>query len=89
VILTIKAIKGTGIIEDSQIVMAMFRAVGNSILWIATARTTRTNKITHTVCGKGVVIIGEISLVRPAALYLTVFRSAEAAEANTALGDFA
>jgi hypothetical protein len=68
--------------------MTMLRTLGYSILGMATACTTGTNKIAHAVCRQGIVIVGEISLVRPSALYRAVFHSAEAAEAYTAFGDF-
>ena len=67
----------------------MFGALGNGILWVAAACTTGTNKITHTVSGKGVVVIREISLVGAATLYCPFFNSPETAEANTSVGNSA
>ena len=64
----------------------MFRAFGNSILWVAAACATGANKITHTVSGKGVVVIREISLVGAATLYRPFFSSPETAEAHASVG---
>jgi len=74
--------------EDSQVVMAMFRTVCNSIFGITTACTTGTNKITHTVCWKGVIIIGKIPLVGASPDYLAVYNSTEPTKAKASLGNF-
>jgi hypothetical protein len=76
-------------VKDGQVVMAMLGAVGDSIFGVATACAARTNKISHAVGGKWVVVIGKISLVRAAAFYGAVFHSTKPAEAHTALGDSA
>ncbi len=54
-------------VKDGQVVMAMLGAFGDSILGVATACAAGTNKISHTVGGKRVVIIRKISLMRSAA----------------------
>ena len=63
VILAIEAVEGTGVIEDSQVVVAMLRAAGYSVSGVATAGTTSTDKISHAVCGQGIIVVGKISLV--------------------------
>ena len=68
VILTVEAIEGTGVVEDSQVVMAMLRAFGDGISGKATACTTRTDKISHAVCGQRIVIVRKISFVRTTTL---------------------
>ena len=65
VILTVEAIEGTGMVEDSQVVMAAFGATGDRISGEATACTTGTDKIAHAVCGQGIVVVGKISFVWP------------------------
>ena len=74
--------------EDSQVVMAMFRTFCSSIFGITTACATGTNKITHTVCWKGIIIIGEIPLVGAPSDYLAVYNSTEPTKANASLGNF-
>jgi hypothetical protein len=51
VILTVKTIERTGMIENSQIVVAMFRTFGYSILGIATPGAAGTDKTSDTVAG--------------------------------------
>jgi hypothetical protein len=62
-ILAVEAVEGTGVVEDGQVVMAMLRAAGDSISGVATACTTSTDKISHAVCGQGIIVVGKISLV--------------------------
>jgi hypothetical protein len=88
VILTVKTIEGTGVMEDSQVFTAMFRTVCNSIFRITTARTTGTNKISHTVCWEGVIIIRKIPLVGAPSNYLAVYNSTESTKTKASLGDF-
>ena len=89
VILAIKTIKGTGVVEDSQVVVAMLRAAGDGISGEATARTTGTDKISHAVCGQGFVVIGKISFVRATTLYLPAPHSAKTAKTHTTFRDSA
>jgi hypothetical protein len=89
VILTVQAVEGTSMVKDGQVVMAMLGAFGDSIFGVATACAARTNKISHAVGGKRVVVIRKIALVRAAAFYGAAFHSTKPAEAHTALGDSA
>jgi len=68
--------------------MTVLRSVGYGILGIATACATGANKITHTVCGKGVIIIRKISLVGTTSDYLAVHNSTQSTKARASLGDF-
>jgi hypothetical protein len=54
-------------VKDGQVVMAMLGAVRGSIFGVATACAAGTNKISHTVGGKRVVLVRKIALVRAAA----------------------
>jgi hypothetical protein len=76
-------------VKDGQVVMAMLGAFGDSIFGVATACAARTNKISHTVGGKRVVVIRKIALVRAAAFYGAAFHATKSAEAHTAFGDSA
>ena len=76
-------------VKDGQVVMAMLGAFGDSIFWVATACAAGTNKISHTVGGKRVVVVRKIALVRAAAFYGAAFHSTKPAEAHTAFGDSA
>jgi hypothetical protein len=88
IILTIQAVEGTGMIKDSQIVVAVLRTSGYSILGIATSGAAGTDKTSDAVAGQGIIIVRKIALVGATADDLAAFYSAEAAEAHTALGDF-
>ena len=57
VILTIEAVEGTGMVEHGQVVVAMFSPFGDSIRGVATARAARTNKVSHAVGGKRIIVI--------------------------------
>lgn len=76
-------------VEHGQIVVAMFSPFGNSICGVAAARATRTNKVSHAVGWKRVIIIGKIALVRTAAFYGASFHSTKSAEAHAAFWDSA
>ena len=69
--------------------MAVFSPFGDSILGVATARAARTNKVSHAVGGKRVIVIRKIALVRTAAFYGAAFHSTKSAEAHAAFRDSA
>ena len=81
VVLTIQTVEGTGMVEHGQVVMAMLRPFKDSIRGVATARAARTNKVSHAVGGKRVIIIRKIALVRTAAFYGAALHSTKSAEA--------
>jgi hypothetical protein len=56
VVLAVKAVKSTGMVENGQISVTVLSAPGNRIFGISAARAPRTDKITHTVGGKGIMI---------------------------------
>jgi hypothetical protein len=51
-------------IEHSQILIAVFRAFGSRISGISTARTSRTHKVSYTVGGKRIIIVGQVPFMR-------------------------
>ena len=63
VILTVQAIEGTGMVENGQVFMAEFLALGDSVFGIAAASACGADKSPHTVGGKWIVVEGKISLV--------------------------
>ena len=77
VVLTVKTIKGTGMIKDSQVLVSAFRACCTGIARILTARARGAHKSRYAIGWKGVVIKGESSFVRPTSLQLTVSDVAE------------
>ena len=89
VVLTIEAVEGTGMVEHGQVVMAMLSPFGDSIRGVATARAARTNKVSHAVGGKRIIVIRKIALVRTAAFYGAAFHSTKSAEAHAAFRDSA
>jgi hypothetical protein len=76
-------------VEYGQVVMAMFSPFGDSIRGVTTACAAGTNKISHAVGGKGVIVIRKIALVRASAFYGAAFHSAQPAEAHAAFRDSA
>jgi hypothetical protein len=89
VILTIQAVEAKGMVKDGQVVMAMLGAFRDSIFGVATACAAGTNKISHAVGGKRVVVIRKIALVGTAAFYGAAFYATKSAIAHTAFGDSA
>ena len=71
-------------VENGQVVVAMFSPFGDSILGVATTCAARTNKVSYAVGGKRVIVIRKIALVRPAAFYGAAFYSTKSAEAHAA-----
>jgi hypothetical protein len=53
--------------------MTMLGPAGHCIFGIAASGTTGTDKITHTVGGKRVIIIRKITFLRATSDYLSVF----------------
>jgi hypothetical protein len=89
-ILTVQAVERASVIKNSKIVMPILGAGGHSVLGIAATGACWTDKITHAVGRKRVVIVAEIPFVGSTPDYLAVFDSTEAAVAggafrNTAL----
>jgi hypothetical protein len=76
-------------VEHGQVIMAMLRPFGDSIRGVATARAAGTNKVSHAVGGKWIIVIRKIALVRTAAFYGAAFHSTKSAEAHAAFRDSA
>ena len=88
-ILTVQAVERTGMVENGQVVMATLRAAGGSIRGVAAACAAGTNKASHAVGGKRVIVIRKIAFVRASAFYGAAFHSAQPAEAHAAFRDSA
>jgi hypothetical protein len=82
-ILTVKAIEGTGMIEDGQVLITVLFTFGNGILREAAPGAGWTDKSPHTICRESVVVERQISLVGAASTYLAVFHATEATEAHS------
>ena len=80
VVLTVQAIKCTGMVEYGQIPVAVLRPSGDCISGISAAGTAGADKITDAVCRKGIVIIIQIPLVGPSAADLAVLHSPQTAK---------
>lgn len=88
VVLAVQTIKPAGMIEDSQILITVFRTVDSRISGVPAARTSRTNKIPHTVGGKGIVIVGQVPLMGSPAENSAVLNPSKATKAHAAFRDF-
>jgi hypothetical protein len=76
-------------VEHGKVVMAMLSPFGDSIRGVAAAGSARTDKISHAVGGKRIIVIRKISLVRATAFYGAAFHLTKSAEAHTAFRDSA
>ena len=83
IVLTVQTVKCTGMIEYCQIFMSVLRPFGNRILWIPAASTAWANKITDAVCRKGIVVVIQVSFVRPSSVYFAVLYSPKTAKTRS------
>jgi len=63
-VLAEKAIKGTGLIEDSQILVTILSALGVGKLRVTNPGPAGTDPISHTVGRQGIIIPTDIALAR-------------------------
>jgi len=63
-ILAEEAVEGTGLIEDGQILVPVFAALGIGEAWISRGRSSRTHPISHTVGWKAIIIPSQVPLLR-------------------------
>ena len=88
-ILAVKAIEGTGMVENGQVFVAVLCTSGDCIFWETAPGTGGTDKRPDTIGGKRVVIKRQIPFVRAAPSDLTVFYPSKAAESNSTFMDTA
>ena len=60
-------------IKDGQIFMIVFRPIGNSVKRVTTSSSCRADEASYTIGGEGIIVVGEISLMRPPPLDLAFF----------------
>ena len=89
VVLAIKAVEGACVIEHCQVLVSVFRTVCVGVTGISAARARGADKSSHTVGWKRVVVVGEVSFVRPAAPQLSVPDLPDTAEAGFTVRDLA
>lgn len=75
-------------IEYGQILITVFRTFGSRISGISTACTARADKVPHTVGGKGIIIVGQIPLMRSAAGDSAVMNLSESTKADAVFRNF-
>jgi len=88
-ILTVQTIKPAGMIKYGQIFITVFRAFGSGISGISTARTSRADKVPHTVGGKGIIIVREVALKWSPTGNSTVLNSSKSTKADAVFRNFA
>jgi len=86
-ILAVKAIEGASLIEDSEVPVAVFGALCHGIPGVPAAGAPRTDEIADAIRRQGVMIHGEVSLVRSPPFDSAIFRPAEATVTPTSLGN--
>lgn len=84
IVLTVKAVKGAGVIEDGKVVMTILGSCRGGIPGIAASGAGRANKGAHAVCGQRIVVIRKVSFMGPAALDPAGLHPPEAAETGAA-----
>jgi hypothetical protein len=87
-VLTVQTIKPAGMIKYGQIFITVFRAFGSRISGISAARTSRADKISHTVGGKGIIIVGQVPLMGSPAGNSAVLYSSKSTKAHAVLRNF-
>jgi hypothetical protein len=75
-------------IKYRQIFIAVFRTFGRRISGISAARTSRANEVSHTVGGKGIIIVGQVSLMGSPAENSAVLNPSKSAEADAVFRNF-
>lgn len=88
VVLTVQTIKPAGIIKYCQILITVFRAFGSRISGISAARTSRADKVPHTVGGKGIIIVGQVPLMRSPAGNSAVSNPSKSTKADAVFRNF-
>jgi len=63
-VLAKEAIKGAGLIENSQVLEAIFRPLTVGKFWITSPGAAGTNPISHAVGGQGIVIPADVAPLR-------------------------
>jgi hypothetical protein len=89
VVLTIQTIKPAGLVKYGQILITVFRAFGSRISGISAARTSRADKVPHTVGGMGIIIVREVALMRSTAGDSAVLNSSKSTKAHAVFRNFA
>ncbi len=84
-VLTKKAIKCAGLVENRQVIVTILRARGVGKGREACLGASRTDPISHTIGWQGVVVPAQVAILRAAAGYLARQVSSQAAIAS-ALG---
>jgi hypothetical protein len=82
VVLTVKTIKPAGMIEYGQILITVFSAFDSRIFGISAARTSRADKVPHTVGRKGIIIVGQVPLMWSPSGNSTVLNPSKSTKAN-------
>ncbi len=82
-VLTEQAIKGASLIENSQVLVAIFSSLSIGKLGIASASSTRTDPISYTVGGQGIMVPTEVALGSSGTYKLIYFIDAQPAVAST------
>ncbi len=87
-VLTVQTIKPAGMIKYGQIFITVFRAFGSRISGISAARTSRADKVSHTVGGKGIIIVGQVPLMGSPAGNSAVLYSSKSTKADAVFRNF-
>jgi hypothetical protein len=82
-VLTKQAIKGTGLVENSQIFITILRTVRVGKLGIASSRATGADPICHAIGGQRVIIPTNVGIVRRGDLELVCLVKAQPTIAST------
>ena len=76
-------------VENGQVLVAIFWAVAIGKFWISNPRPTGTDPICHAIGGQGVVIPTDVAFIRRDALEPITFIETKSAKASALLGQAA
>jgi len=85
IILTVKTIKGTGIVKNGQIFIPVLRPAGDGILRVTAPLTAGAYKIRYTICWEWVIVVREVSFMRPPPPESARFNAAKTAKTSASL----
>jgi hypothetical protein len=89
VVLTVQTIKSAGMIKYGQILIAVFGTFGSRISGISAARTSGTDKVSHTVGGKSIIIKGQVPFMGSSTGNSTVSNPPKTTKADAVFRNFA
>jgi len=84
VVLAVQAVERASLVEDGKVLVPVFRARSGRVLGKAAVASGRANEVRNAVRGKGIVVEGQISVLRSAASQFAVLHGSHPAISHAA-----